>query len=79
MLKDQPGQGTRLLVRTRANYSPPAIRLLALPFGIFDATYGVAMLRAIARRAEFLDTTARGHRDGGVAGALSHPARRETR
>jgi hypothetical protein len=35
-----------------ANYSPQAIRLLAVPLGLFDATYGVAMLRAIARRAE---------------------------
>jgi hypothetical protein len=43
---------TRLLVRTRAIYSPQALRLLAVPLGLFDATYGVAMLRAIARRAE---------------------------
>ena len=52
VLNERPGQGTRLLVRTRANYSPRAIRLLALPGGLVDATYGVAMLRAIARRAE---------------------------
>jgi hypothetical protein len=52
VLMGRPGHGTRLLVRTRANYAPRAIRLLALPFGLFDATYGVAMLRAIARRAE---------------------------
>jgi hypothetical protein len=45
-------QRTRLLVRTRAVYSPQALRLLAVPLGLFDATYGVAMLRAIARRAE---------------------------
>jgi hypothetical protein len=45
-------QRTRLLVRTRAAYSPQALRLLAVPLGLFDATYGVAMLRAIARRAE---------------------------
>jgi peptidoglycan biosynthesis protein MviN/MurJ (putative lipid II flippase) len=44
--------GDALLVRTRANYAPRATRLLALPFGLFGATYGVAMLRAIARRAE---------------------------
>jgi hypothetical protein len=55
VLIDRPGQGTRLLVRTRANYSPRAVRLLALPFGMIDATYGVAMLRAIARRAETPD------------------------
>jgi hypothetical protein len=52
VLNQCPGQGTRLLVRTRASYSPRAIRLLALPAGLVDATYGVAMLRAIARRAE---------------------------
>jgi hypothetical protein len=52
ILNALPGQRTRLLVRTRANYSPPAIRLLSLPLGLFDATYGIAMLRAIARRAE---------------------------
>ena len=52
MLSERPGHGTRLLVRTRATYAPRAIRVLALPFGLVDATYGVAMLRAIARRAE---------------------------
>jgi hypothetical protein len=52
VLIERPGHGTRLLVRTRANYSPRAIRLLTLPGGLVDATYGVAMLRAIARRAE---------------------------
>jgi hypothetical protein len=52
VLHELPGHRTRLLVRTRANYSPPAIRMLALPLGLFDATYGVAMPRAIARRAE---------------------------
>jgi hypothetical protein len=45
------GQRTRLLVRTRANYSPRAFRFPTLPLGLFDATYGVAQLRAIARRA----------------------------
>ncbi len=43
---------SRLLLRTRADYSPRSIRWLATPFGLFDATYGRAMLRAIARRAE---------------------------
>ncbi|MGH3480920.1 MAG: hypothetical protein ACRDQD_29340 [Nocardioidaceae bacterium] len=43
---------TRLLVRTRGNYAPRALRVLLTPLGLFDATYGVAMLRAIARRAE---------------------------
>ena len=52
VLNELSGHRTRLLVRTRATYAPPAIRMLALPLGLFDATYGVAMLRAIARRAE---------------------------
>jgi hypothetical protein len=47
-----PGHWARLPVRTRANYSPRAPRFLTLPLGLFDATYGVAQLRAIARRAE---------------------------
>lgn len=47
-------QRTRLLVRTRANYSPRSLAL-AMPFaGLFDATYGVAMLRRIAQKAEGL-------------------------
>lgn len=52
ILNEAPGQRTRLLVRTRANYSPCAFRFLTLPLGLFDATYGLAQLRAIARRAE---------------------------
>jgi hypothetical protein len=57
VLTERSGHGTRLLVRTRANYSPRAIRLLTLPGGLVDATYGVAMLRAIARRAESPEPT----------------------
>jgi hypothetical protein len=52
VLNGLPGHRTRLLVRTRANYSPRALRYLTLPLGLFDATYGMAQLRAIARRAE---------------------------
>jgi hypothetical protein len=55
VLGELPPDRTRLLVRTRANYSPSAFRLLSLPLGLVDATYGVAMLRAIARRAETVD------------------------
>ncbi|HZM76137.1 MAG TPA: hypothetical protein VFC19_10440 [Candidatus Limnocylindrales bacterium] len=51
-----PGRLSRLLVRTRANYAPPTLRYLSLPLGLYDATYGVAMLRAIASRAENLDS-----------------------
>ena len=57
VLNELPDHRTRLLVRTRANYSPPAFRLLTLPLGLFDATYGVGMLRAIARRAESREPT----------------------
>ena len=52
VLNALPAGHSRLLVRTRANYSPSSVRLVALPLGLFDATYGVGMLRAIARRAE---------------------------
>ncbi len=52
VLNEIPGPQTRLLVRPRANYSPHAFRFLTLPMGLFDATYGLAQLRAIARRAE---------------------------
>lgn len=52
VLNEHPGQRMRLLVRSRANYSPLAFGLLVLPLSLVDSTYGVAMLRAIARRAE---------------------------
>lgn len=48
---ERPGR-TRLLVRTRGNYAPRSLGLVVPVAGLFDATYGVAMLRAIARRAE---------------------------
>jgi proline iminopeptidase len=47
----------RLLVRTRGNYVPWLLGLAMPAFGLYDATYGVAMLRAIARRAEAQATT----------------------
>ena len=47
-----PDGRSRLLVRTRADCAPRSVRWLSTPFGLFDATYGRAMLRAIARRAE---------------------------
>ena len=55
-LNELPDSRTRLLVRTRANYSPRTLKCLAMPLGLFDATYGVAMLQAIARRAESVDS-----------------------
>ena len=48
------GHRSRLLVRTRGNYGPQTSALLFTPLGLIDATYGVAMLRAIARCVESL-------------------------
>jgi hypothetical protein len=47
---------TRLLVRTRGNYAPWLLGWAMPALGLYDATYGVAMLRAIARRVEALAT-----------------------
>lgn len=48
---EAPGR-TRLLVRTRGTYGPRALGALAPVAGLFDATYGRAMLQAIACRVE---------------------------
>jgi hypothetical protein len=50
-------KGTRLLIRTRGNYAPRLLGLVMPALGLFDATYGMAQLRAIARRAQALTTT----------------------
>ncbi len=55
VLTPHAGHRTRLLARTRGNYGPRTSRLLVTPLGLVDATYGVAMLRAIARRVEALE------------------------
>lgn len=55
VLEALPGARARLLVRTRANYAPKSLAVISTPLGLFDATYGLAMLRAIARRAEGAD------------------------
>lgn len=47
-----PNGRSRLLARTRADYAPQSLRWVSTPLGLFDATYGRAMLHAIARRAE---------------------------
>ena len=57
-LSGLPRHRTRLLVRTRANWAPSALGFLSTPLGLVDASYGVAMLRAIARRAESIDSVA---------------------
>jgi hypothetical protein len=58
VLRELTEDRTRLLVRTRANYAPPAYKIFAIPLGLYDATYGVAMLRAIAKRVEARKPTA---------------------
>ena len=44
-----------MLVRTRGNYGPRTSVRLVMPLGLIDPTYGVAILRAIARRVEALE------------------------
>jgi hypothetical protein len=55
VLNGLAGHRTRLLVRTRGNYGPRTSARLVTPLGLVDATYGVAMLRAIARPVEALE------------------------
>ena len=57
VLRPVGAERTRLLVRTRGTYAPRLLGLVMPALGLFDATYGVAQLRAIARRAEALATT----------------------
>ena len=57
VLRPVAAERTRLLVRTRGNYAPSPLGLAVRAWGLFDATYGVAQLRAIGRRAEALATT----------------------
>jgi proline iminopeptidase len=57
VLRPVAADKTRLLVRTRGNYAPWLLGLAVRALGLYDATYGVAMLRAIGRRAEALATT----------------------
>jgi hypothetical protein len=52
VLRPATSDRTRLLVRTRSTYAPKALAPLVPVAGLFDASYGVAMLRAIAQRAE---------------------------
>jgi hypothetical protein len=57
VLRPVGAEQTRLLIRTRGAYAPWLLGLVLPAWGLFDATYGVAQLRAIARRAEALATT----------------------
>jgi hypothetical protein len=57
VLRAVGAERTRLLVRTRGNYAPRLLRPMVPVLGLYDATYGMAQLQAIARRAEALATT----------------------
>jgi hypothetical protein len=57
VLQPVGAERARLLVRTRGAYAPWLLGLVMPTLGLFDATYGVAQLRAIARWAEALATT----------------------
>ena len=57
VLQPVGAERTRLLIRTRGNYAPWLLGLVMPALGLYDATYGVAQLRAIAHRAEALATT----------------------
>jgi hypothetical protein len=68
VLQPVGAERTRLLIRTRGNYAPRLLASVMPALGLYDATYGVAQLRAIARRAEALTTTP------ATAGRLSPPS-----
>src|SRR5512132_2398866 len=57
VLQPVGAEGTRLLIRTRGNYAPRTLGPVMPVLGLYDASYGMAQLRAIARRAEALATT----------------------
>jgi hypothetical protein len=57
VLQPVGAERTRLLIRTRGNYAPWLLGPVMPALGLYDATYGIAQLRAIARRAEALRTT----------------------
>ena len=52
VLRPQGPQSTRLLLRTRANYAPKAVRAVSIPLGLFDVYFAHSILRGIKRRAE---------------------------
>lgn len=51
-------ESTRLLIRTRANYAPAAIRSASIPLGLIDAYFAHSILRGIKTRAEANGTQA---------------------
>lgn len=74
-------EGTRLLIRTRADYAPKEMGLAGLPLGLVDAYHAQTMLQGIRRRAEAhagLSLAANGSNSEGSAvrtvGWKRHPA-----
>ena len=51
VLQTQGPQSTRLLLRTRANYAPKAVRAASIPLGLLDRYFAHAILNGIKRRA----------------------------
>ena len=52
VLKKQGNSSTRLLVRTRATFEPPLVRLAVVPLGLVDLFHVATMFHGIKRRAE---------------------------
>jgi len=52
VLQPRGPQSTRLLLRTRANYAPKAVRAASIPLGLFDVYFAHAILNGVKRRAE---------------------------
>lgn len=51
-LQPHEPRSSRLLIRTRANYSPKAVRLANIPLGLIDVYFAHSILRGVKRRAE---------------------------
>ncbi len=52
VLRPEGAQSTRLLLRTRANFAPRAVRLATVPLGLVDAYFAHSILRGVKRRVE---------------------------
>ena len=52
VLQPRGPQSTQLLLRTRANYAPKALRAATIPLGLIDVYFAHSLLRGVKRRAE---------------------------
>lgn len=52
VLQPQGSETTRLLLRTRADYAPWAVRAASIPLGLLDLYFAHTILRGVKRRAE---------------------------